>query len=66
MLALTMDQHGQTPTEWQLTRYPDWAQRRIRVIREGARLELCKPQSGAAPSGVRDRRRSAWRRTRSW
>lgn len=42
-LALTMDQHGQTPTHWQLTRYPDWAQKRIRVIREGARLDICKP-----------------------
>lgn len=42
-LALTMNQHGQTPTHWQLTRYPDWAQRQIRVIREGARLDVCKP-----------------------
>lgn len=42
-LALTMEQHGQTPTQWQLTRYPDWAQRRIRLIREGARLDICKP-----------------------
>ncbi len=42
-LALTMDQHGQTPTQWQLTRYPDGAQRRIRLIREGARLDVCKP-----------------------
>ncbi len=42
-LALTMNQHGQTPTRWQLTRYPDWAQRHIRLIREGARLELCRP-----------------------
>ncbi|HET9019925.1 MAG TPA: glycosyl transferase, partial [Acetobacteraceae bacterium] len=42
-LALTMDQHGQTPTHWQLTRYPDWAQKGIRVIREGARLDICKP-----------------------
>ena len=42
-LALAMDQHGQTPTHWQLTRYPDWAQKRIRLIREGARLDVCKP-----------------------
>ena len=42
-LALTMNQHGQTPTEWQLTRYPDWAQPQIRLIREGARLEVCRP-----------------------
>jgi glycosyltransferase involved in cell wall biosynthesis len=43
LLALAMDRHGQTPTEWQLTRYPDWAQKQIRVIREGAHLGLCKP-----------------------
>ena len=42
-LALTMGQHGQTPTRWQHTRYPEWAQRRIRLIREGARLDVCKP-----------------------
>jgi glycosyltransferase involved in cell wall biosynthesis len=42
-LALAMNQHGQTPTLWQLTRYPDWAQRRIRLIREGARLDVCRP-----------------------
>ena len=46
-LALALDQHGQTPTQWQLTRYPDWAQQRIRVIREGARLDVCKPNPEA-------------------
>jgi glycosyltransferase involved in cell wall biosynthesis len=46
-LALAMDQHGQTPTRWQLTRYPDWAQKRIRLIREGARLDVCKPDPAA-------------------
>ena len=46
-LALALDQHGQTPTQWQLTRYPDWAQRRIRVIGEGARLDVCKPNPEA-------------------
>jgi glycosyltransferase involved in cell wall biosynthesis len=42
-LAIAMEQHGQTPTQWQLTRYPQWAQRGIRVIGEGARLDVCKP-----------------------
>ncbi len=46
-LALALDQHGQTPTQWQLTRYPEWAQKRIRVIREGARLDVCKPNPEA-------------------
>jgi glycosyltransferase involved in cell wall biosynthesis len=42
-LALAMNQHGQTPTKWQLTRYPEWAQRQIRLMPEGARLDVCKP-----------------------
>ncbi len=43
LLALAMRQHGQTPTRWQLTRYPEWARASIRVIPEGARLDVCKP-----------------------
>jgi glycosyltransferase involved in cell wall biosynthesis len=47
LLALALDQHGQTPTRWQLTRYPDWAQRRITLMPEGARLDVCKPNPRA-------------------
>jgi glycosyltransferase involved in cell wall biosynthesis len=43
LLALALDQHGQTPTQWQYNRYPEWARRQIRVLPEGARLDLCKP-----------------------
>jgi len=43
MIRLALEQHGQTPTHWQHTRYPDWAQRKIDVIMEGARLDLCRP-----------------------
>jgi glycosyltransferase involved in cell wall biosynthesis len=43
LLALALQQHGQTPTRWQHTRYPDWAQKQIRLLPEGARLDLCKP-----------------------
>jgi glycosyltransferase involved in cell wall biosynthesis len=42
-LALALGQHGQTPTQWQLTRYPAWAQKQIRLIREGAKLDVCRP-----------------------
>ena len=42
LLALALEQHGQTPTDWQRTRYPDWAQRRIAVLPEGARLDVCR------------------------
>jgi glycosyltransferase involved in cell wall biosynthesis len=47
LLALAMQQHGQTPTRWQHTRYPAWARPAIRVIHEGAPLELCRPDPAA-------------------
>jgi glycosyltransferase involved in cell wall biosynthesis len=43
LLALDLEQYGQTPTHWQLKTYPKWAQSRIKVIEEGVDLELCKP-----------------------
>jgi glycosyltransferase involved in cell wall biosynthesis len=43
LLALALHQHGQTPTRWQHTRYPDWAQPQIAVLPEGARLDVCRP-----------------------
>ena len=47
LLAIGMEQHGQTPTEWQLTRYPQWARGGMRVIREGAHLDVCRPDPAA-------------------
>ena len=47
LLALSLEQHGQTPTVWQHTRYPPWAQRQIRVMPEGVRLDLCNPEPAA-------------------
>jgi glycosyltransferase involved in cell wall biosynthesis len=43
LLALALERHGQTPTQWQWTRYPEWARRQIRVLPEGARLDVCRP-----------------------
>ncbi len=43
LLALALHQHGQTPTHWQRTRYPEWAQAQIDVLPEGARLDVCRP-----------------------
>jgi glycosyltransferase involved in cell wall biosynthesis len=43
LLALALHQHGQTPTHWQHTRYPAWAQPQIGVLPEGARLDVCCP-----------------------
>ncbi|HEX3347356.1 MAG TPA: glycosyltransferase [Acetobacteraceae bacterium] len=42
-LALGLEQHGQTPTHWQHERYPLWARHLMKVVPEGARLDLCKP-----------------------
>ncbi len=41
--ALAMDAHGQTPTRWQLSTYPDWARSRITLLAEGVDLSICRP-----------------------
>jgi glycosyltransferase involved in cell wall biosynthesis len=43
LMALTNPGFGQTPTEFQLSTYPDWAHARIRLLREGVPLDICKP-----------------------
>jgi glycosyltransferase involved in cell wall biosynthesis len=43
LLALALEQHGQTPTQWQHSTYPGWSQKNIRIIEEGVDLGLCKP-----------------------
>ncbi len=50
-MAVALGQHGQTPTRWQYTRYPEWARGGIRVLPEGARLDTCKPDPDAARRG---------------
>jgi glycosyltransferase involved in cell wall biosynthesis len=47
LLALTLGQHGQTPTRWQHSTYPGWAQKQIRVIEEGVDLSACRPDPAA-------------------
>lgn len=46
LLALNLNQHGQTPTFFQRGTYPDWAQKQISLLREGVNLELCAPDPG--------------------
>jgi glycosyltransferase involved in cell wall biosynthesis len=46
-LALDLGQHGQTPTQWQMQTYPEWAQRQMRVLSEGADLDQCRPDPDA-------------------
>jgi len=41
--ALTQTGHGFTPTQWQLSTYPDWAQKKITLLPEGVHLDICKP-----------------------
>ncbi len=43
LLALSLEQHGQTPTRWQQMCYPEWARRQIMVMPEGAKLDICCP-----------------------
>jgi glycosyltransferase involved in cell wall biosynthesis len=54
--ALSLEQHGQSPTEWQRSRYPAWAREQIRLLPEGARLEICKPDAAVrkAPFAIGD------------
>lgn len=46
-IALNLDQHGMSPTRWQLSTYPAWAQERINLLWEGVELDLCKPNPAA-------------------
>lgn len=48
LLALTNPGYGQTPTEFQKSTYPRWAQDNITVLREGVDLEMCRPDPKAA------------------
>ena len=43
LLALQLGAHGQTPTEWQLSTYPEWARPSISLLREGVDIETCRP-----------------------
>ncbi|HVY15712.1 MAG TPA: glycosyltransferase [Rhodopila sp.] len=42
-LALNLGGVGQSPTNWQLSTYPDWARKRIRLLWEGVDLDVCRP-----------------------
>ena len=47
LLALDNPGHGQTPTRFQHSTYPEWAQRRITVLPEGVDLQRCQPLPAA-------------------
>ncbi len=41
--ALALQQHGQVPTRWQKSTYPEWAKSSIHLLEEGVNLDVCKP-----------------------
>ena len=47
LLALALNQHGQTPTQWQRSLYPAWAQPQIHLLKEGVYLDICAPDPKA-------------------
>ena len=49
LIALTNPGTGQTPTQFQLDTYPEWARPNIHLLREGVNLDRCRP----APTGKR-------------
>ena len=48
LLALNNPGHGQTPTVFQHSTYPDWAQPRIALLPEGVDLSLCARDPAAS------------------
>jgi glycosyltransferase involved in cell wall biosynthesis len=46
-LALDLGGAGQTPTNWQLSTYPEWARPQIDLIWEGVDLDTCSPDPRA-------------------
>ena len=51
VLALLQGHRGVSPTEWQRSLYPSWAQPTIRVLQDGIDLATCRPDPAchAAP-----------------
>jgi glycosyltransferase involved in cell wall biosynthesis len=47
LLSLQTADWGQTPTEWQRSRFPDWARPRISAVHEGVDTTLIKPDPSA-------------------
>jgi len=48
LLALANPGRGITPTRFQRSTYPDWAQSRIEILSEGVNLDVCIPVLDAA------------------
>lgn len=48
LMSLEEADWGQTPTQWQASRFPDWARQRMSVVHEGVDTDLIRrqPQAG--------------------
>jgi glycosyltransferase involved in cell wall biosynthesis len=46
-VALNLEQHGHSPTQWQWSTYPAWARERIDILWEGVDLDVCQPDPAA-------------------
>jgi glycosyltransferase involved in cell wall biosynthesis len=46
-VALSLNQHGQVPTVWQMSTYPQWAQAQMHLLPEGVDLDICAPDPAA-------------------
>lgn len=44
-IALNLGQHGNSPTRWQRSTYPGWAQQQIDLLWEGVDLDVCRPDA---------------------
>ena len=44
LAAFALEQHGQVPTRWQLSTYPEWTHRWLHLLEEGVDLQLCRPE----------------------
>ncbi len=55
-IALNLGGEGQTPTEWQLSTYPDWARPQVNLLWEGVNLDVChaNPKVRRAPLTIAD------------
>ncbi|MBV8576921.1 MAG: glycosyltransferase family 4 protein, partial [Acetobacteraceae bacterium] len=53
LLALQLGGHGQTPTQWQLSTYPEWARPSISLLREGVDLDRCRPDLSARKVSIK-------------
>jgi glycosyltransferase involved in cell wall biosynthesis len=52
-IALNLGAAGQTPTQWQLSTYPAWAQQDIELIWEGVDLTVCSPDPASRKKALK-------------